>query len=146
MAPTIPDLWPPEFGAPSVLAPASILRQQGILLGKHTKNVVLGKVYSRGIENNQFEHSFILHAPLLGFEKTILSVSHGLELYPARLALDPLLTRNHPASGEVIVVATGEEFLQKLGDVLKSEPVKEVIGSLLAQSEGQPKGLAWSVG
>ena len=138
MAQPIPDLWPDDFGQESEPSPVSILRQQGMSLGQRTQNFVLGKVYSRGIDQKTFEHTFALYAPLLGYERPILGVSHGLGLYPARIALDPILTRGGDDSGTVYEAHSSAEFIDTLGKVLKSDETKEIVRALLAQTQSRP--------
>lgn len=142
MATAIPDLWPTDFGDPSTPSPAGVLRQQGLLLAQKTKNFVLGKVFTRADNGKTFEHTFALSAPLLGFERPILSATHGLALYPVRIAMDPVICAGDNPSGEVREVATADEFLTALGEIFKSEPTKSVIRSLLAQSQGRPSANA----
>src|SRR5262249_28965741 len=87
------SLWPRNFGnKPTVPpSPVHILRQQALQLGQGTRNFVLGKVTSRLLDDKTFAHTFALTAPVLGLEQSVLTVVHGLDLYPARISLDPLL-------------------------------------------------------
>jgi hypothetical protein len=136
MSTPIPDLWPADFGDAGAPSPADVLRQQATLLGQKTGNTVLGRVYTRMLDPDTFEHTFSLYAPLLGFERPILGVTHGLGYYPARLALDPVVVRDGNTSGAVLEAADADEFVAKLGDALKMEGTKATIRSLLGQSAG----------
>lgn len=142
MPTTIPDLWPADFGDPATPSPAGILRQQGLLLAQKTKNFVLGKLFTGADDGKTFVHSFALSAPLIGFERPILSATHGLALYPVRIAMDPVICAGGNPSGEVREAATADEFLAVLGDIFQSEPTKAFIRSLLAQSQGRPSANA----
>ena len=87
MSTAIPDLWPADFGIAHQPSPASILRQQGHLLGQHTQNFVVGEVDSKSERPDGFIHVLYLAAPLLDFRQPLLHVRHKVDYYPVELAV-----------------------------------------------------------
>src|SRR4051794_15053321 len=82
MTATIPNLWPDSFGEPPEPTPVAILRQQGILLGQKTGNLVYGEVQSRALPSGEFMHILQITAPLLAFRQAVAVVIHKVDLYP----------------------------------------------------------------
>jgi hypothetical protein len=125
----IPDLWPPDFGTMHQPSPASILRQQGYLLGQRTRNFVIGEVDSKSEKPNGFLHTLYLTAPLLDFRQALLHVRHGVEVYPAQFAI-------YDENGSHTATATvpdATEFMNQLRPHLASERVVRLVRSLVGQ-------------
>jgi hypothetical protein len=138
MTPTIPDLWPESFGEPPLLTPVAILKQQGILLGQNTGNLVYGEVQSRGLPSGEFMHVLDITAPLLAFRQPTAVVLHKVELYPVRVGkAKPGDIRNQfgvpEVESELQLVGSPEEFLTVLKSILQSEATLKLIRSLIAQ-------------
>jgi hypothetical protein len=128
---TIPDLWPPDFGITHQPSPASILRQQGHLLGQRTQNFVIGEVESKSEKPNGFLHTFYLTAPLLDFRQALLHVRHRVEFYPAELAI-------YDENGSHVANATAPDavqFMSELRQHLANERILRLVRSLVGQCQ-----------
>lgn len=122
-----PDLWPPDFGALTLLTPVAILRQQGAALGEHTKNIVRGIVETDGVDGN-FVQKFHLYCSPLGYKTLLLDVRHGIELYPAEVLV-------YGEQLKPIQVSDADALMNTLRDIFARPKTKNIIASLLAQSQ-----------
>ena len=145
------NLWPDdvvEVSGPK--APAAILREQGSLLGKKTQNLVLGRVVAEQEEGPKtghyvrpsptrgtgaqgptpiFVYAFYLVAPALdNYHYKLFTMKHGIKLYPVMVQCPNVKLRRPGAR-------TQEEFLAILREIFASEHTRQVIESLLAQSQ-----------
>jgi hypothetical protein len=131
MSTAIPDLWPPDFRVVSQPSPASILRQQGYLLGQRTQNLVVGEVESKTRGPGEFVHTLAISAPLLEYRQPIMHVEHKLEFYPADVAFYDE-KGSHRAR---VSVADAKQFMDVLRQELAAPQLVKLIGSLVAQCE-----------
>lgn len=126
---TIPDLWPTDFNVGSEPSPATILRQQGYILGERTRNVVFGEVES-SMAGEAFSHHFFINAPFCKVRQFTLIASHGLQPYPVRLVVVGV--------GGVhlreATAANAEHFSELLRAMLASPQIIQLVGSLMAQA------------
>jgi hypothetical protein len=115
-----PDLWG-DIQVSDVRTPVAILREQAALLGAKTQQVIEAQVETQ-IYNKDFEHSFNLVVPALGYYKySLFAVRHDVDLYPVHLA---------PGS----FAKTEDDFVKWLGRRLSSPETRKIIGNLLAQA------------
>lgn len=138
VAKVIDDLWPDEIAvADEPIPPITILKQQASLLGRKTKNLVEAEVHSEVTDFQRLlRHTFFLVAPVVGLDQfPLLYVEHPVtRMYPATIKVNP----DDPSSSVREFVAKDEaEFKQHLKAIFAEEPVKRVIGNLLAQSAGK---------
>lgn len=118
------DFWG-DIEIPVIRTPAAIMREQAALLGKKTKNIIEGAVETR-ISDGAFHHSLDLVVPSLdNYTYRLLSIEHGVELYPVTVGDSRFLNRSK--------LKTEEEFEAWLRDRLSSPETKRIIGNLLAQ-------------
>jgi hypothetical protein len=156
MTATIPNLWPDDIKV-DVLPPLVILRAQASKIHQLTKGVLLGEVTSTEDSDGFVTHRLDLIAPALDNRRArILSVTHREGFYPVVIEAEcfrpkaPPRPRSRPA-GEVTSRFFGssewpdpkdwrpigggqDEFIRRVGEVLKSKEVRAVIDSLLALS------------
>lgn len=137
-AKTIDDLWPDEIAvADEPTPPITILKQQAALLGRKTKNLVEAEVHTEVTDFQRLlRHTFFLVAPVVGLDQyPLLYVEHPVtRMYPATVKVNP----DDPSSSVRELLAKDEaEFKQCLKAIFAEEPVKRVIGNLLAQSAGK---------
>lgn len=131
----IPDLWPDDIVAQAEPSPASVLRQQGYLLGQKTRNFVVGEVRSSGTAA-EYNHEFWVSAPLLNVRVRLFRVEHGVRFYPAKVRT--FLIQN--SSGNVSLqrgeyeAANLAAFTDIIKTVLAEDDVRELIRSLTNQS------------
>src|SRR5580658_4114730 len=96
------DLWP-QIEAVDVRTPGTILKQQAALLGKHTKNLLEGRVVTQGRATG-FIHHFVIDAPTLNYSVELFAVSHDLNLYPVRIEVAFDVPSNLPLNSEAELV------------------------------------------
>jgi hypothetical protein len=136
MSTEVKDLWPPTFAPLGDPTPVTILRQQGYLLGRKTQNLVYGEVRSRKRAVGEFEHTLSVTAATLGYSQPIVTVTHGVDPYPAVLS-KPSYTGGpdrfavQPSS----TATTPEEFVSELEKYLTSEGTVLLIRSLVTQCQ-----------
>ena len=127
------NLWPDDLVVSGPKAPAVILREQGALLGKRTNNLVLGRVVAQNQDTEKadgaFLYTFYLVAPALdNYHYKLFIMKHGINLYPVMVHCPKVKLRR-------IGARTQEEFLGILREIFASEHTRQVIESLLAQSQ-----------
>ena len=135
MATEIPNLWPESFGDPGPPTPVAILRQQGLLLGQKTSNLVYGEVHSRATGPGAFSHTFEIAAPLLAYRHPVVVVTHGVNPYPAQLS--PPQVTSGPDQYRMppkVAANSSEEFLERLKAFFQSPETVRLLHSLVAQS------------
>lgn len=139
----IPDLWPAKFTDLEQPTPVMILRQQAVLLGDKTNNVLTAFVESRQIDVGEFGHTFVVQAPLLGYRHPILRAAHGVRVYPVSLTIlvegarsytDKQLKADFGVPSGKLADLNPDQFQAALKAVLGSRAVGDLIGSLIAQS------------
>jgi hypothetical protein len=152
MPTAIADILPETFDVPQTNSPTKILREIGIDLEKKTEGRVVGEVwftekserYAEGRSATFTRFSFALRAPFMdNYRLQLLSVDFPPDNYPATIESD-YLDKASLSTGNVIQRGMGspdhfeceteEEFIQVLAHLFHSERVRQIIGSLIAQS------------
>lgn len=141
MTAAIPDLWPPDVVGPPSVTTLAVLKQQAVNLGTKTQNLVTATVDSRQLQGNLFEHTFVVHAPILGYRVPLFHVRHGIEPCPIELWPSDVLNGRDGGRGSSVWPPVGyykeddrEGFLGRLKELLNSERVLRIVQSLAAQS------------
>jgi hypothetical protein len=124
------DFWPDVATAPRRVTALSLMKQQAVLLGKHTKNLLEGEV-SSSVHDGRLVHRFRISVPTLDYSYELFRISHDIvAFYPVRVEssmVGPLA--GHP------LLDSEEAFMGWLKNVLSSDETKRVLDSLLAQVE-----------
>lgn len=155
------DLWPSGIEVERVSAPLTILRQQAVLLGERTKNLVQAEVIEDELQTNHFVFYFFLRAPVLGnYRYQLMQVIHDIGLYPIEIKVEPsilqevkgsLNVRTEEAEGDIvrfdkasyyIYVESEEELIKALKAIFNSSRCRKVITALLSQSDPTWAGVA----
>lgn len=127
MIPVALDLWPDDIGhTDPTTAPVAVLREQAAFLSRKTQGLVEGEVKTH-VQQHDFAHEFFLIAPALDFYRhRLFTVSHGLDkpYYPVTLHLP-----------EKLEIQDSEHFIAALKQFLSSSRVKNLIETLLVQSQ-----------
>lgn len=128
------DLWPADIGGvPTLTTPVSILKEQAVLLGRKTKNLVQVEVTSGTIPSSitsgamgqdRFHHSFWLVAPALDYRYTLFKIKHEITLYPLDLEWESKMS-----------VSSEAELKDQLKKIFASDKTKKIIQSMIAQSQ-----------
>src|SRR5690349_3818268 len=86
-SPGTQDLWPSDFGESPLMTPVAILRTQGNLLGEKTSNIVVGRVstFASSSDPHGFRHILYLFCAPLAYQAELVTVDHGIELYPVTI-------------------------------------------------------------
>jgi hypothetical protein len=126
MPDTLPDLWP-EIEMENVVTPLAILRFQAGQLRAKTKGLIEAEVRTDQTEFGWMRHHLVLIAPALErYEYEIATFQHSLTfVYP----VDVLAADDHQRECN-----SQGELLEAVSAVLRSEKVRSVISSLIAQS------------
>jgi hypothetical protein len=156
MTATIPNLWPEDIKV-DVLPPLTILKYQAAKLREITKGILEAEVTTVSGPEDFVTHRLDLIAPALeGRRSRILSVTHRVDFYPVVLEAEcfrpkesPVIGRAHAALGEIMaglethwprsndwrpVASDQDEFIKRIGEVLRSHQVRAIIDSLIALS------------
>ncbi len=142
------DLWPNDIDAQVAKAPVSVLKAQAALLGQKTDNLVEAKVKNFTKDGKaSFEYQFFLESKVIGYSYRLFSVLYSINLYPVLFVLDSDIQKellqkrllekykNSTEGKNSFWVQSEEEFIDLLGEILKSDKTKQIIRALLAQVE-----------
>jgi hypothetical protein len=128
------DLWPAGVGTSTIVPPLAILRRQAVALGERTQGLLEGQVetFTKG---DEFTQVFYIVAPSLSYRYKLFEVRHGVLGYPVFFTNEgrrPVFPRfgTGPAP---LKLDTPDEFVEWLRQVLDSDEIKRVVGSLLSQ-------------
>jgi hypothetical protein len=124
------DLWP-EIEPVSIRTPGTILKQQAALLGKHTKNLLEGRVITQGRASG-FVHRFIIAAPTLDYRMELFAVGHDMNLYPVQVETAPSV---RPDLRPGPLLNSEGEFVNWLKGVFNAAETKRILSTLMAQVE-----------
>src|SRR5580698_5088236 len=114
----IENLWPTDFDKVTQKTPVSILREQAQALGQRTANIVIGTVSSRTVPNTEkFEHILSLYASPLGYSTVLLTIDHGIELYPVSIRI--------PGDPRPLAATNSDEFAVHLKEIFSREKTKK---------------------
>ena len=139
MPDVIPDLWPDDVAAPSILTPLAILKFQAGQLRQRTKGLLEADIQTQEKVNGglHLQHSFDLIAPALNrYRYRLFTVEHDGEMvYPVTVyaegvgfPADEIIFEQHASA------ATQDQFLGFIAQILKADQVRSVIQSLIARS------------
>lgn len=160
MTATIPSLWPDDIRV-DLVPPVAVLRAQAAKLGQITQGILDADVTTVTGEKDFVVHRLDLIAPALaGRRYRALTVTHRADYYPVVLEADCFRPKTRAAAFDdpyraAFAVAGAEEltwprpndwrpttadqddFLKKVGEVLRSKEVRSVIESMIALSNQQ---------
>lgn len=125
---TTRNLWGDLPTGSDVVPPSTILREQAAILSDQTNNILAGEV--RVVRDDDvIRHALEIVAPALdNYRYTVLVAQHRVDLYPVSV-LAPQLGRGWVECGNEAA------FVAEVERILKSEPLRRVVGALLAQSK-----------
>lgn len=164
MTTMIPTLWPEGIKV-DVLPPLTILRYQAAKIRELTKGILEGEVTTVTGPDDFVSHRLDLIAPTLdGRRFRVLTATHRADFYPVVLEADcfrpqrsAFLGASLPSIGQIAtaamspwphkgdwrpVVNNQDEFLGRVGEVLRSGEVRSVIDSMIALSNEKSLGVA----
>ena len=129
------SLWGELPDTPVDTGPITILKEQASFLGEMTRNVLVGEVrtesgfVAKTLSSRDFVHTLSIRAPAVqNYRYDLLKVGHNVApIYPAMVA--------DLVEGTKAEVNSEEEFIGELERILRSEALRNVIGSLLTYSQ-----------
>ena len=131
MAETIADFWPENIGKTNLVTPVTLLKEEASYLGPKTKQLVTAEVTTSTQPDGRFLHNFMLVVPgLSNYKYSLFQVAHPITLYPAQVYWQNV----------GIGVATQENLVQKLQEIIASDSTKKIVEALLAQVSGPDAG------
>ena len=120
------NLWGDLGALEIVRTPKDILKEQASFLTKATEGVLVGNVDEMDA-NGDFRYDLDVQVPSLNdYTYTLLSITHGLDLYPVRVS----------ARADALTETCDDEteFEAVLRTVLSSKQVKLILSRLLSQA------------
>lgn len=134
------DLWPPDISQQTTeKSPASILKEQALLLSQKTNNLVTAEVIRKTmVKESKFGFNFILTSSTINYRYNLFSITHGVTLYPVEISSDNDLIKSiRPERGhyEWITVENETEYIRILKDIFSAENTRKVISTLIKMSD-----------
>lgn len=128
MAPT--NLWGELDLSVPERTPTTVLKEQATALSEMTKGVLYGDV-TINLVAGTFEVRLAITAPALGnYRFDVVRLRHGIGLYPVKVA-----AAWEPSAGEKAECKDENELVKALASILGSARVRQMIGTLVAQSK-----------
>jgi hypothetical protein len=122
---TVENLWGDIPKKPSILTPLSVLKRQASLLGDLTGGSLSGEVTTMASADGLMHVLVIVASSLNNYRVEVLSVRHGLLLYPTRIT--------NRISGDRAEAPDQTALVSIIREILSSGPVRGVVEALLAQ-------------
>ena len=128
------DFWPSDLIDESVIPPVTILKRAASELSDRTRGLLLGDVrfMGKGDDETLFYSLQIVCPALDNFSYGILSMSHGIGLYPTSV------TAAFLGDGEA---SNADELAALIRSVLQHDDVKRIVSSLIVQSKDGGRAL-----
>src|SRR5271166_5136083 len=121
------DLWGNIDTQEIKRTPLSILKEQAMLLGKKTRNVIEAKVETRPYSGGWLGHKLLLVAPVLdNYTYELVEIYHPIQLYP--VSPDSLV------ASQAKLLPDEPSFMKWLGERLSSSETHRIVTNLLSQS------------
>ena len=139
------DLWPDKLGYSNEKAPVSILEGQAYLLGRKTRNLIVGKVDSLYLPKNNvmkyygtnedlYLHEFYIEAPIIhDYRHNLVTIMHTNQLYPIIINTDETIKIELYGDNNLLAAHDEEEFIETLKNIFNSKMTKDIINSLFIQ-------------
>jgi len=122
------NLWP-DLEVDTITTPRSILKEQAMFLGKKTKNIVIGEVYSdskKEDEKDLFLNRFYLVAPALAnYSYLLFTMQHDILLYPGTIYYQ---NRKIDFNDE-------EQLIVEIEKIFNDNTTKRILQNLISQSK-----------
>jgi hypothetical protein len=136
------NLWPEEFKELDIPAANVLFTEQGRLLEKITRGLVVGEVrdaepFRLGFDSNDFAFAFNLVGKFANdYRFTLFEFGHDIALYPVKFSLDDALAKE---LGIRLTTSTSVKSPQELEAfaerIFKSARVNNIVGSIMKLSK-----------
>jgi hypothetical protein len=120
----IADFWPDDIGRSSLRTPGVILKEVASQLGTKTQQVVKADVRTSSGSDGQFYQYFVLVVPAMdNYKYQLFYLLHPITLYPLSLFWKDTW----------IPVASEEQLIEKVKEIIGSPETRKIIQALLSQ-------------
>jgi hypothetical protein len=131
VAEPIGDFWPANIGETNIVTPLTLLKQEASYLGPKTKQLVSADVTTNSLGDGRLNHVFTLIVPgLNNYKYGLFQVTHAITLYPVQVSW----------INQSATLATQEQLIDKLREIISSDSTKKIVEALLAQVSGPASG------
>lgn len=135
------DLWPDDIEPAVTRSPISVLKEQGILLGKRTNNTVEGQVFKTSTgewaSSQDFYFVFYIAAPSINYKYRLLEIAQPVDFYPVNIKIELDVLRDLPKDMQTMtgVVRAGDEksLEYRLKMIFATNKVRRIIQALRYQ-------------
>lgn len=139
------SLWPEEISKlEAIKSPVSILKEQASSLGKMTKNILVGEIVPVEVSQPNSAYRFNILAPLLrNYRYTLFIVNYNiLNMYPIYINLDEEIYKEvyYSSEKEPLKIDNESELISNLTRIFRSNKVKQILKSLMAESGAMNSG------
>ncbi|MDD2754011.1 MAG: hypothetical protein PHS80_00655 [Methanothrix sp.] len=134
------SLWPDEIASSEqVRSPVQILKEQASLLGKMTKNILLGEIQAVPTGQPNSAYAFNILAPSLrNYRYSLFTINYNiLNIYPVYIVLDDEIFKeiySYKSENKAIKIDYENEFITTLKNIFRSNKVKQILTSLMVES------------
>ena len=122
------NMWGKLDDLEPIKTPTLILKEQGTLLFNATNGVLFGKTILETAGDKFFITFDIIAQYLNEYRYTLLTVRHGLDVYPLKVG-DKVHNVEYSCETE-------ERFVEIVEHILSSTEVRKIIQTLISQSKG----------
>jgi len=140
------DLWPENLVSAKERMPVEILRDQAVLLGQKTRNLLEGRVKriepSDMVGLGDFAWAFSIVSPALGnYSYRLFAIRYGADVYPVTFDVEEVITQELPTwapklskgNNRTLLAHSEAEFIEVVRAILGSERTRKLIAAILAQ-------------
>jgi len=122
------NLWGDLPVVDDTVTPLRMMREQANILRQATRGVLHASITTTPLSEGRMRHSFYLVAPLLNdYRHLLFSVEHGIDPYPAHIALvQP--KKNLPCKSQVA-------FENALRLILRHPDTRKAVSALITNSQ-----------
>ena len=113
------------------ISPAQLFEEQGNLLAQATKNLLRGETVKRAVGNDRFAATLFVVAPLLDGYKYALCRVYYSPIAPYPVTFETVVAKKRSITTDC---EDETQLRTKLGELLQSPEVHQVVGSLMRES------------
>lgn len=140
------NLWPDDIATIKEKPPVVILREQALLLGQKTKDIVQAQVVNDeyATDHNQcFAYEFNIVAPILSdYCHQLFAIHHDFSFYPTYIQVEAEMIEEiqlcekelNVDEHDYIVANNEDEFIVALKCIFATKKTKQIVTALLSQS------------
>jgi hypothetical protein len=130
----VESFWkiPDTASVASVRTPLSLIKEQASALAKQTGGLLRANTITFVVGSKLYIHLEVEVPALNGYSVQLLTYAQPAQIYPGTLQFS--------IKGQDVEIRNEQQFVDTLRDVLSSDDVQRVIGSLMAQAQSVRAG------